>query len=152
MKLSLTTFTCAWFLAAGLVTHAGDLPEKHPQRETSEKWREEWNKLSPEERETRIKEWRKTNGVSRSEAEKRREHLKNMSPEDRAAKRKEIKGRLEKRIAELRARQVDGRLSPQEVRELERREQVLKRFEQEPVPHIERPKVVFTNTPRPIQN
>jgi hypothetical protein len=131
---------------------AGDSTEKHPGREPPEKRREEWNKLSPEEREAKIKEWRKTNGVSRSEAEKRREHLKNMSPEERAAKRTEIKGRLEQRIAELRARRAEGGLTAQEVRELERREQVLKRFEQEPGPRIERPKVVLTNAPRRIQN
>ena len=143
-------FILIFALMAALALRAGDddLPDKRPGREPSEKRREEWNKLPPEERETRMKEWRKTNGVSpRTESEKRRDHLKNMSPEERAAKRLEIKGRLEKRIAELRLRQVNGTLTPQEGRELERREQVLKRFEQETAPRVEGAKPASTNAP-----
>jgi ribosomal protein L29 len=113
--------------------------------------REEWKKLSPEERESRVKEWRKTNATFRTEGEKRRE-LRHMSPEERAAKRKEIKGRLEKRIAELRARQAAGALTPQDKRELERREQVLKRFETDPAPRVERPRPQLTNAPKRILN
>ena len=37
-----------------------------------------------------------------------------MTPEERAAKRKEIKGRLEKRIAELRAKQISATITPQQ--------------------------------------
>jgi hypothetical protein len=95
------------------------------------------------------KDSRKTNNVSRSDWEKRREQLKNMTPEERAAKRKEIQERLEKRIAELRHRQTNGTLSAQETRELERREQILKRFEPEGPggTRIEHPKPVLTNSP-----
>jgi len=98
------------------------------------------------------KEPRKTNGVSsKSESEKRREQFKNMTPEERVAKRKEIKGRLEKRIVELRAKQASGTITAQEMRELERREKILKHFEQEDsgAPRIERAKPVFTNSPAP---
>jgi hypothetical protein len=134
--------------ATALLARGDDVPEKRSNREPSEKRREEWNKLPPEEREARMKEWRKTNGVApRTESEKRRDFLKNMSPEERAAKRLEIKGRLEKRIAELQLQKVNGTLTAQEGRELERREQVLKRFEQETVPRVERPKPVLTNAP-----
>ena len=112
--------------ASILISHGGDAPEKRRSQEDSEKRKEEWKKLSPEEREARQKEWRKTNGfLSRTESEKRREQLKSMTPEERAAKRKEIKERLEKRIAELRAKRTNGALSASEVRELDRREQVL---------------------------
>jgi len=145
----------AWLLSAlvtASVAVAGDGPRQAPSRDDSEKRKEEWNKLSPEEREARAREWRKTNAApARSDWEKRREALKNMSPEERAAKRKEIKGRLEKRIAELRAKQTNATLSAQEARELERREQILKRFEPEGKdgggPRIERAKPVFTNAP-----
>lgn len=81
--------------------------------------------------------------------ERRREQIKNMTPEERAAKRKEIKERLEKRIAELHSKQTNATLSPQEARELERREQILKRFEQDTngLLRIDRAKPVLTNAP-----
>ncbi len=79
----------------------------------------------------RTKEARRTNtGPFRAEWEKRREELEKMTPEEREAKRKELKERLEKRISELRLKESAGTLTSQEKRELERREQVLKRFEQ----------------------
>jgi hypothetical protein len=67
---------------------------------------------------------------SREEAEKRKENWKKLSPEEREAKRKEIKARLEKRITDLRAKQMDGTITTPETRELARSEQILKRFEQ----------------------
>jgi hypothetical protein len=95
MNWLFTIGTCATLAASALVLRAGDPPEKRPGREELEKRSEDGKKLSPEEREARTKEWRKTNGVSsKSESEKRREQLKNMTPEERVAKRKEIKGRL----------------------------------------------------------
>ena len=96
------------------------------------------------------KDGRRTNGIpSRAEMERRREQIKNMTPEERAAKRKEIKERLEKRIAELHSKQTNATLSPQEARELERREQILKRFEQDTngLLRIDRAKPVLTNAP-----
>jgi hypothetical protein len=120
-------------LATAIVpARAGDPGEKpRPDRAASEQRTEEWSKLSPEEREARMKEWRKTNSVpSREEREKRREQFQKMTPEERDAKRKEIKGRLEKRIAELRRKQADATITAPESRELNRSEQILKRFEQ----------------------
>ena len=69
----------------------------------------------------------------REETEKRKENWKKLSPEEREAKRKEIKARLEKRIAELRARKADATITASETRELARSEQILKRFEQNAV-------------------
>lgn len=151
MKWPLKALVVSALAASVIISRGGDSPEKRLGRDDLEKRKEEWKKLSPEEREAKMKEARKTNGVSsRIDSEKRREQLKNMTPEERAAKRKEIKERLEKRIAELRAKRTNGTLSASEVRELDRREQVLKRFEQEPggLPRIERPKPVFTNAPK----
>jgi hypothetical protein len=149
MKWRFPQFICALLLASGQVLKSGDSPEKRPGREPSEKRREEWNKLSPEERESKLREWRKTNGLtSRGDSDKLREQLKKMSPEERVAKRKEIKGRLEKRIAELRDRQANGSMTAQEGRELERREQILKRFDQEFIPGTDRPRPVLTNAPK----
>ncbi|HTD66668.1 MAG TPA: hypothetical protein VK846_09085 [Candidatus Limnocylindria bacterium] len=88
-------------------------------------------KPSGDQREGKTKEGRKTNSSpARAEWEKRREQLEKMTPEEREAKRQELKGRLEKRICDLRSKATNGIITPQEKRELERREQVLKRFEQ----------------------
>lgn len=64
------------------------------------------------------------------EAEKRREEFNKLSPEQKEAKRKEFKARLEKRIGDLRCKQTNGTLDDEELRELQRREQLLKRFDQ----------------------
>ena len=138
----------ALFATSAVALRAADEPADKPaSRDEAEKRREEWKKLSPEEREARMKEWRKTNAApSREEREKAREQFKNMTPDEREAKRKELQERLEKRIAELRARQTNATITPQESRELERREQILKRFEQNSpgAPRLEGPKPVFT--------
>jgi hypothetical protein len=100
--------------------------------------RDDGRKLAVEEREAVAKDGRKTNaGPSREEREKRREEFNKLTPEEREAKRKEIKGRLEKRICELRSKQTNATLTSQEFRELERREQILKRFDQPPSPVTE---------------
>lgn len=65
-----------------------------------------------------------------AQAEKRRQHFEKLTPEQKEAKRREFKARLEKRVGELRARQTNGTLTAEESRELARREQLLKRFEQ----------------------
>jgi len=84
-------------------------------------------KTSPDVIESKPKEPRKTNaGPAKTEWEKR---LEKMTPEEREAKRRELKERLEKRIADLRGKQTNGTITAQETRELERREQILKRFE-----------------------
>lgn len=72
-------------------------------------------------------------GTNRSDTKiegKQEKKFKNLTPEEREAKRAEIKSRLEKRIRELREKLEHGQLSSDEQRELARREQLLKRFEQ----------------------
>jgi hypothetical protein len=146
-----TLLVSALFGASAMGLRAAEgLPGKPASQDESEKRREEWKKLPAEEREAKMKEWRKTNGVpSREEREKKREQFKNMTPAEREAKRKELTERLEKRIAELRAKQTNATITPQESRELERREQILKRFEQggSGTPRGERSKPVLTNSP-----
>ena len=144
----LTLLMSVLLMASVAVVRADEPAEKRPGKSESDKRKKEDKGVDRDDRDG--KESRKTNHPpSRGDWEKRREQLKNMSPEERLAKRKEIKERLEKRIAELRARQTNGTLSPQETRELERREQILKRFESDNVggTRIERPKPVFTNSP-----
>ena len=122
--------------ASATSLYAADEPAARPPGREAEKIKEEFSKLPQAEREARLKEWRKTNGgPSREEWEK-------MTPEQREAKRKEIKERLEKRIAELRAKQTNSTINAPEESELGRSEKILKRFEQNgpPPPRGEHPK------------
>lgn len=131
---------------------AADEPaDKLPGRAEAGKAPDELIKLPQAEREARMKEWRKTNGgPNRAEWEKRREQMEKMTPEQREAKRKEIKERLEKRIAELRARQTNATITAQETSELGRSEKVLKRFDQNgPPPRGERLKAIEPAAPPP---
>src|SRR5205807_1309562 len=67
-------------------------------------------KNSPETGESKVKEPRKTNsGPAKTEWEKR---LEKMTPEEREAKRKELRERLEKRIADLRSKQTNATITP----------------------------------------
>lgn len=128
---------------SAMMVRAADTLDKGPTGEEPGKRR----RLSTEEGDVKAKEPRKTNGTpSRAEIERRREQMKSMTPEERAAKRKEIKQRLEKRIAELQAKKANDSITPQESRELERREQILKRFEADGNTGP-RPKAVLTNAP-----
>jgi hypothetical protein len=70
-----------------------------------------------------MKEWReKNNGPAPS--------LRDMPPEERQAKRDEIKQRLLQRLEEFRKKKADGTITQPESRQLERMEEMVKRFEQ----------------------
>ena len=83
---------------------------------------------------------------AREESDKRKEDWKKLSPEEREAKRGEIKGRLEKRIGELRTKQTNNTISAQEIRDLTRSQDILKRFESNGPP-VRRGERALTNTP-----
>lgn len=94
-KWSWAVLAAALFALGATVGRADEPAEKKPTREESGKRKEDWKKLSPEERET---------------------------------KRVEIKGRLEKRICELRTKQTNNTITAQEIRDLTRSEEILQRF------------------------
>ena len=120
----LTCFALA--VGAAVLSAADQTGERQPKRDDA-------GKLAIAEPAAVSKDSRKTNaGPSREERDKRREEFNKLTPEEREAKRKEIKGRLEKRICELRSKQTNATITTQETRELERREQILKRFDQAP--------------------
>src|SRR4051812_1257389 len=99
MSWLLNILVCTMLVMSVPLLRAGDPAEKRPGRAESERKNEEWKNLSPEDRESRLKE-RKTNGApSREEWTRRREAFQKMTPQEREVKRKEIKARLEKRIA-----------------------------------------------------
>ncbi len=96
--------------------------------------RDDGKKLPAAEREARMKEW-----------EKRRENWNKLSTEEREAKRKEIMDRLDKRLTELRQKQTNNCISTNEVRELERCDQLKKRFDQRD--KAQRPKTSEPSSP-----
>ncbi len=106
----------------------GDPPAAPAQKEQEnpnlrrgpwERNREEWQKLTPEERQKRLKEWR--------------EAWQNMTPEQRAAKRQEIRERLAKQIADLNKKKAEGTITEAETKRLASLESLRKRWqEQEP--------------------
>lgn len=100
------------------------VPDKNPARE-------DFKKLTPEERAARIRQWREKNGGPVGEAlQKKREELKNLTPEEREAKRKEFRERFDKQVGELRKKKADGTITPEESKRLDRMEQIIRRFEQ----------------------
>jgi hypothetical protein len=148
-------------ICASLAVFAGSLraddPLQQPAGVDADKRLEDKRKSLAEESPAKIKPagWptglpaREMRGTNSSEQRAIVEKWRNMTLEERTAKRKEIRGRLEKRIVELRSKQTNATLSAQETRELERREQILKRFEQDTnaLPRTERVKPVLTNAP-----
>lgn len=101
-------------VAAALVVHAqaGDDPG-----------RKEGGK--DQERRERI-----ADDADRSARKERKERPEKLTPEEREAKRKELRARLDKRLTELRKKETNAALSPAEQKELQRCEQLRKRFDQ----------------------
>jgi hypothetical protein len=121
MHLRVATLV-GWLWAATLIACPGDNPAKPdaPAVRTNLS-RDHHDKLSSGE------------GQARARDEKRKHDFQKMSPAEREAKRKEIKARLDARLAELRSKHTNGAITIQEQRELARCEQILKRFN-EPKP------------------
>lgn len=120
LALLLATITLPSLLAADEPA----APDKTPARE-------DFEKLTPEERAARIKQRRETNSTPFGEAlQRKREELKNLTPEEREAKRKEFRERFQKQVGDLRKKKADGTISAEESKRLERLEQIIRRFEQ----------------------
>jgi predicted HTH transcriptional regulator len=114
---------CIWFLVILLgvsvraMTYAAEAPagdEKKPARD-------ERQKLTPEERQVRAKELR--------------EKMEKMTPKEREEQRKVWRERMEKRIQELKEKKARGKITEQEVRQLEQWEQRLKLWDQRDTPY-----------------
>jgi hypothetical protein len=103
-------------LAVGSITalRAADAPaEKSPTRE-------EWQKMTPEQREARNKEMR--------------EKFEKMTPEQREALRKTWRERMEKRIDQLKKKETDGAITDTEKKQLEQWVKRLKVWDQKETP------------------
>jgi len=156
----------AWFqlwtvvlpvLAGGFVLRAAEDPVPPANRPDPAALRERARKLSPEERQKMIREFREKHGLvgtNRTEWEKRREELKSLppaereaklkelrqeiqqgrrqfkllSPEDRDTKRKEMSQRIDAQIVELQKQKAAGTISEAEQRRLERMQQMSARL------------------------
>ena len=102
---------------------AGPGVNGRPDRAEIEKFRDEIKGLPPAERDAKMKEWRAKNRGALPA-------LRDLPPEERQAKRQEIKARMQKRLEEFRKKKADGTITEQESRQLERMEEMTKRFEQ----------------------
>lgn len=89
-------------------------------RAEAKKHREEWEKLSPEERRAAFREWR----------QKRQGEGKLSAPE-REARRRVMRERFARQLGELRQKQADSDLTEEERNRLERLEEIARRFERE---------------------
>ena len=114
------SWAVALALALGAVAtvraDAAAVPAQKPSPGEADKKREDFKNLSPEERRARMKECREKRDA--------------MTPEQREAMREEFRERFDKRLADLQKKKADGTLSEQQARELERMEQMKKRFQQ----------------------
>lgn len=101
---------------------------------------EDWQKLSPEERQAKIKEWREKHPDQQRDPEKMRadrqqlakdlgldsEKMKDLPPEERVAKFREA---VEKKTAELKEKKEKGTLTEQDKQLMERLEQMKNRLQ-----------------------
>jgi hypothetical protein len=149
-------------LIAAPVSRAAEDPAPPPNRPDREALRERARKMSPEERQKFLREFRERHGLgatNRGELEQRREELKTLPPAEREArlkelrdsvgpsrrefrmnraqreaKRGEMKERIDGQIAALEEKRAAGSLSEPERRRLERMRQMSKRLAQNAPP------------------
>jgi len=96
-------------------------------REDWEKRKAELKKLSPEDREKKIRQWR-------SEGVGHRHDLKKFTPSERTAKRDQMRARMEKEMETLAAKGKNGELTDKEKRRLRHLKELSKRFERKRTP------------------
>ena len=112
---TLLKFALALLVATGAATtlRAAEAPADQNPRPT----REELQKMTPEERQAKLKE-------------RREQQQKALTPDQREAQRKVYRERMEKLIEELNKKKADGTITPDEGKRLERLQEMLKRFQQ----------------------
>ena len=85
-------------LQGGLALHGADDPQPPANRPDPSALRERAKKLSPEERQKMIREFREKHGLvgtNRPEWDKRREELRKLSPAEREARLKELRKEIQ---------------------------------------------------------
>lgn len=107
-------------------TQAADEPSASPSRPTpslGEQLRERLRHLPPDQRRARLQELRQRRAQGRQQAQQ-------LTPEQRRQRLDQLRQRAEARLAELRAKQQAGTLTPQETEQLRRLETRLHQLEQ----------------------
>jgi hypothetical protein len=105
------TLVVAIGLGAANALVGADAPATPEKRPTPE----EWQKMTPEERQAKMKEMR--------------EKAANMTPEQREAQRKMFRERMEKRLEELKKKKADGSITEQETKQMEMLEKRLQQWD-----------------------
>lgn len=106
------TLACLLLTGAAHFVRAAEVPAGQEKRPT----REDWQKMTPEQREAKMKELREKRQV--------------LTPEQREAQRKVWRERMDKRIEELKKKKADGTITTQEEQVLKRMEEMVKRWDQ----------------------
>lgn len=108
-----------WTLAALILwgaAQAGRAADTPAEQDKKTPTREDWQKMTPEERQAKMKELR--------------DKQKTLTPEQREAQRKIYHDRIAKQLEELRKKKTAGPLTPAETKRLENMEEWMKRMEQ----------------------
>jgi len=97
---------------------------------------EELKKMTPAERQAKLREWREKSGPK-------------LTPEERAKRREQIKDRLGRQIADLQKKKTDGTITDEERRKLVRLEELNARLRRPagPVEGGQKAKAVTDSTP-----
>jgi hypothetical protein len=129
-------------------------PAEAPSKPTREDLREQFRNLTPEERRAKLQEYRDRQTPAQQETLNRRlQDLRHMTPEQREERFREFRAhqsgitnapslqsvtseermaRMKARMEELRASETAGTISAEEKIQLQRMEQVIRRFETQP--------------------
>src|SRR5258706_6984332 len=101
---------------------------------------EELKKMTPAERQAKLREWREKNGPK-------------LTPEERAKRREQIKDRLGRQIADLQKKKTDGTITDEERRKLVRLEELNARLRRPagPVEEGQRTKAATESKPEKPQ-
>lgn len=92
-------------------------PAQRPDLNQIQQRREEWQKMTPEQRDARMREMRTNNS-------------RTMTPQEMEARRKVMRDRLEQQIEDLKKKKSEGTITTNETARLNSLEQWLKRWDQ----------------------
>lgn len=115
---------------AALALRAADTPASTTESPSSrDELREKLKKMTPEERQAALKEWREKHPEAAAkirDERKARQASQDLTPEQREARMKERRAAAEARVADLNKKKAAGTITPQETQQLERMEKALK--------------------------
>jgi hypothetical protein len=118
--------SCGATLSLRAADSAASTAESQPSRE---ELREKLKKMTPEERQAALKEWREKHPEAAArirDARKARQASQDLTPEQREARVKERRATAEAKVAELNKKKAAGTITSQETQQLDRMERILK--------------------------